>query len=86
MYRVDSDVDDQVAELSEGARAAFDEARAVLEQSPWEGEPVRGDNPAGQARFLPLSAPEGSGLVVYVIVEHARQVVVVDLVWAALPD
>jgi hypothetical protein len=49
-------------------------------------KPANSANPDGQTRFLPLRTSDGSGLVIYVIVEHAHQVVILDVIWASLGD
>ena len=85
MYSVDSEVDDQVDGLPDSARSAFESARETLARAPWSGEPANSANPDGQTRFLPLRTSD-SGLVIYVIVEHARQVVILDVIWASLGD
>ena len=86
MYSVDSEVDDQVDGLPDSARSAFESARETLARAPWSGEPANSANPDGQTRFLPLRTSDGSGLVIYVIVDHARQVVILDVIWASLGD
>ncbi|MFC5061806.1 hypothetical protein [Actinomycetospora atypica] len=74
-------VAEQVAEWPDDARARFDEVLAVLELTPWNSRPVNRSNPSGQFRFLSFDTSRGSGLVYFVIVEHALEVTVTDAVW-----
>jgi hypothetical protein len=62
-------------------RPAVDEAMAVLEEVPWNGEPTSRGNPDGEVRRW-LFGPEGAGMLTCLIVEHDREVHVLTIQWA----
>lgn len=81
MYTVETDEqsDEQVCALPQAALAAFAEARAMLEVSPWSGLPIINSKPDGPLRVLPFG---NSGLITYLIVDRQRRVALLDVLWA----
>jgi hypothetical protein len=63
VYRVETDewAQQQVDRLARAALASYAEVRALLEISPWSGEPVNPDNVEGQVRTQVFGS--GLGLV-----------------------
>lgn len=62
--------------LQSVVRAAID----VLALVPWNGEPYNKDNPNGAVRQL-VFGPEGSGFVVYLILDDLNRVDVLEVIW-----
>ncbi|MGH3765110.1 MAG: hypothetical protein ACRDTX_08160 [Pseudonocardiaceae bacterium] len=54
------------------------ELRAALELAPWNGEPLHPDVPDGVLSWQ--FGPHREGLA-YLVVEHARQVAVLEVLW-----
>lgn len=81
MYRVtvDEQVQDQLDALPRAALEAWRELRATLELAPGNGRPLFPDVPDGLRTFV--FGDHGEGLAYYLIVEHDRQVAVVDVQW-----
>ncbi|MFC9250662.1 hypothetical protein [Amycolatopsis thailandensis] len=82
MYRIipDSEVLDQVAKLPTAALAAFSEVLAVLELTPWNGEPQHAAKPDVEVRRFHFG-PGDAGQVVYLIVEHVDEVHLLRVQW-----
>lgn len=81
MYEVtvDEQVQDQLDALPQTALEAWRELRATLALVPENGRPLFADVPDGVRTFV--FGEHGEGLAYYVIVEHARQVAVVEVQW-----
>lgn len=81
MYEVtvDEQVQDQLDALPQAALEAWRELRATLGLVPENGRPLFADVPDGVRTFV--FGEHGEGLAHYVIVEHARQVAVVEVQW-----
>lgn len=81
-YRVS--VDDRikaiVAELPTEAAELLIEVWSLLALAPWSGRPFVRSNPEGPFREVDFG--DGRGAVSYVVVEHSREVDVVDILWA----
>ena len=82
MYRVKvpEPVEQQIAALPATALAEFAEAMVALEVAPWGGAPYDRKFPDSNIRMLPFG-PRSEGLLVYLIVEHAREVGIIELLW-----
>lgn len=81
MYQVTIDKHTQAqldALLPEGQQA-WRELRAALEVAPGNGEPLRPDTPEGVLSWQ--FGPHREGLAYYLVVEHARQVAVLEVLW-----
>jgi hypothetical protein len=79
VYRVT--IDEHTQQQFDGAEGqqAWRELRSTFEVAPWNGEPLYPDNPEG---MLTLQfGPHREGLAYYVVVEHARQVAVIEVQW-----
>lgn len=81
MYRitVDEQVQDQFDALPQAALEAWSELRATLEIAPENGRPLYAAVPDGLRTFV--FGEHGEGLACYLIIEHDRQVSVVDVQW-----
>jgi hypothetical protein len=60
-----------VDRLPADALASYAEVRALLEISPWSGEPVNPDNAAAEVRTHTFG--DGLGLVTYLVLEDQRR-------------
>lgn len=82
MYRVRvlQEARGAIAALPTEALAVFAEARTVLETAPWSGPPQNADNPDCAVRHL-LFGPAAAGQIVYLILDHAREVHVLVVLW-----
>jgi hypothetical protein len=82
VYRVETDeqAKEQVDALPADALVSYAEARAVLEVSPWGGEPVNDRNPDGPVRTL-LFGSDHEGMVTYLILDDQRRVDVLSVLW-----
>lgn len=80
MYRVETDsaAMEQIAALPGEALADYAQALGVLELVPWNGDPLRDDNPDGAVCTLPFGR---GGMVTYLILEDQRRVDVLNVVW-----
>ena len=65
-------------ELPRPALVAFAAALAVLEATPWSGDPLVDANPGGAVRTLPFG---GTGLITYVVLEQFVRVDVLQVHW-----
>lgn len=84
MYEVHSDqIDDEVRDLPAFARQAIEQLVLALASAPWDGRPAVKQNPDAELRFVTFDTDEGFGFIYYVIVEHAREVVIDRLIWSA---
>lgn len=83
MYEVtvDEQVSDQLAALPQDALDAWRELRTTLELAPDNGRPLFASTPDGVRTWT--FGEHGQGLVYYLIIEHARQVAVLDVQWFA---
>jgi hypothetical protein len=81
LYTVDTDEQsaEQVCALPAEALAAFAEARALLEVSPWSGLPIIDSKPDGPLRVLLFG---NSGMITYLIVDRERRVALLEVLWA----
>ena len=52
----------------------------VLEVAPWGGDPYNRERPEGNIRTVAFGE-HAEGLIVYLVVEHAREVGVIELMW-----
>jgi hypothetical protein len=73
-------VEQQIEALPSTALAPFAEAMVALEVAPWGGAPYDRRFPESTIRMLPFG-PQSEGLLVYLIVEHAREVGIIELLW-----
>lgn len=82
MYDFDAipEVREQIAALPDEARPYLDELILFLELTPWNGRSASDKDPDSAMRTQSFG-PHGEGLAWYVIVEHARQVTAVRLLW-----
>jgi hypothetical protein len=80
VYRIEtySDAMEQIATLPDDALADYAQVLGVLELVPWNGAPLRDDNPDGAVRTLPFGR---AGLVTYLILDDQRRVDVLNIVW-----
>jgi hypothetical protein len=60
------------------ALADYAQVLGVLELVPWNGAPLRDDNPDCAVRTLPFGR---AGLVTYLILDDQRRVDVLNIVW-----
>jgi hypothetical protein len=84
MYAIlppDPIAEQQIAALPYDAAQYLAQALDLLEMAPWAGRPHNPDKPDGNMRDLTFG---GSGLLTYLIVEHAREVCILRVTW--LPD
>jgi hypothetical protein len=82
-YEVNSElIDDEVRDLPLSARTAIDQLRTSLSLAPWAGQPAVKQNPAAELRFFTFDTEDGFGFLYFVIVEHAREVVIERLIWS----
>lgn len=82
MYAVELDppAEQQRDTLPPAGAAAYMELRALLEVSPWSGEPFREDKPDGN--MLTQHFGDGHGMATYFVLEERRLVYVVSITWA----
>jgi hypothetical protein len=80
LVKLPQEVRQQVAALPSSALAAFAEVMVALEVAPWGGEPYNRERPEGNIRTVAFGE-HAEGLLVYLIVEHAREVGVIELMW-----
>jgi|tagenome__1003787_1003787.scaffolds.fasta_scaffold20870158_2 hypothetical protein len=80
LVKLPDEVRVQLAALPATALAAFAEAMVVLEVAPWGGDPYNRERPEASIRTLAFGE-HAEGLLVYPIVEHAREVGVIELMW-----
>ncbi len=80
MYRVETDnvTMEQIAALPDEALADYAQVLGVLELVPWNGDPLRDDNPNGAVRTLPLGR---AGLVTYLILDDLQRVDMLNVLW-----
>jgi len=76
---IDDHTRQQLDALPAAGTAAWLELRRTLELVPWNGEPLYPDKPEGVLTWQ--FGPAGEGLAYYLVIEHARQVAVVDVHW-----
>ena len=76
---VDPEAAEQLDALPHHAALALAEAVAVLELTPWSGEPINTRNPEGPVRMLAFGT---AGLVTYLVLEDQRRVDLLRIVWA----
>jgi hypothetical protein len=81
MYKVHQTpaVESAIGTLPVEALTAYAELLAALEVAPWGFPAAVLSNPDGELRRAVFGG--GSGLAFYVIIEQAREVTVVELVW-----
>ena len=78
-YEIDvGSVLETLSGLPREAVVALAEAMAVLELTPWAGDPLVDRNPGGAVRTLPFGA---RGLVTYVVVEEFGRVDLLQVHW-----
>lgn len=84
MYRlgVDPEARAQIAALPDEAVPVFFEVLGVLELAPWSGQPQNEKNASAELRRWHFG-PRSAGHVVYLIVEHLREVHVIMVQWLA---
>jgi hypothetical protein len=80
LIKLPDEVREQLAALPSKALAAFAEAMVALEVAPWAGDPYNRERPDGNIRTVAFGE-HAEGLLVYLIVEHAREVGVIELMW-----
>ena len=80
-YRIilDPVAEADIAALPPDARSALDDVVTVLSEVPWNGWPSNKNNPDGEVRMFIFA---GTGMITYLIVEHAREVHVLEVYWA----
>lgn len=71
---------EQIAALPERALDAYAEVLDVLQVTPWNGRPQHEDNPEGAVRRWAFG-PEADGQIVYLILEHQREVHLLLIQW-----
>lgn len=83
MYEVavDEPVRDQLDALPQDALEAWRELHTTLELAPHNGRPLFAATPDGVRTFV--FGEHGQGLAYYLIIEHAREVAVLDVQWFA---
>ncbi|MEJ2862852.1 hypothetical protein [Actinomycetospora flava] len=83
MYEVRSElIDDEVRDLPPGAREAIAQLQVALSHTPWDSAPAVKHNPDAELRFLTFDTAEGFKFIYFVIIEHAREVVLERLIWS----
>ena len=80
LVKLTDEVRHQLAALPSTALASFAEVMVTLEVAPWGGDPYNRERPDGNHRTLAFGQ-HVEGLLVYLIVEHAREVGVLELMW-----
>ena len=75
---VDPDARSQIMALPTHALTSLVDAMAMLELTPWNGDPLHKDNPDGAVRTLPFGR---SGMITYLILDDLRRVDVLNVVW-----
>jgi hypothetical protein len=80
LIKLPDEVREQLAVLPSIALAAFAEMMVVLEVAPWGGSPYNRERPDGNIRTVAFGE-HSEGLLVYLIVEHTREVGVIELMW-----
>jgi hypothetical protein len=76
---VDDHTQHQLDALPAEGQSAWQELRAVLEVAPWNGEPLYPTTPDGVLTWQ--FGPHQEGLAYYLVIEHARQVAVLEVHW-----
>lgn len=66
--------------LPRDALLALGDVLAILEETPWAGDPLVDRNPGGAVRTVPFGA---RGLITYVVLEQFHRVDVLQVHWAA---
>ncbi|PVY95111.1 hypothetical protein [Actinomycetospora cinnamomea] len=80
-YAIDvGSVREVLGDLPRDALLALAEALEVVEESPWDGEPLVDRNPGGAVRTMSFGS---RGLLTYVVLEQFHRVDVVQVHWAA---
>ena len=81
MYKLDIDpvARDQLNAVPAGELNALADLFAMLELTPWNGQPQNKDNPDGAVRRVLFG---DWGIVVYLILDDQRRVDVLQVVWA----
>jgi hypothetical protein len=78
-YAIDvGSVLDTLSTLPREALVALADAVAVLELTPWAGDPLVDRNPGGAVRTLPFGE---AGLVTYVVLEEIERVDLLQVHW-----
>ena len=80
LVKLPDEVREQLAALPSTALKSFAEAMVVLEVAPWGGDPYNRERPESNIRTVAFG-DHAEGLLVYLIVEHAREVSVIELMW-----
>ena len=80
LVKLTDEVREQLGALPFTALAAFAEVMVTLEVAPWGGDPYSRERPEGNIRTTAFGE-HSEGLIVYLIVEHAREVGVLELMW-----
>ncbi|MFI9385979.1 hypothetical protein [Kutzneria sp. NPDC052558] len=82
MYRLDiyPDAEEQIEALPREALPGLTEVYNVLELTPWNGDPHHKDNPGAAMRRWKFG-PGAEGQVIYLILEHQREVHIVMVQW-----
>jgi hypothetical protein len=81
LVKLPDEVRKQLAALPSTALAAFAEVMVVLAVAPWGGDPYNRERPEGNIRTVAFGE-HAERLLVYLVVEHAREVGVIELMWA----
>jgi hypothetical protein len=76
---IDKHTQAQLDALPTEGQQAWRELRAALELAPWNGAPLHPDIPEGMQSWQ--FGPHREGLAYYLVVEHARQVAVLEILW-----
>lgn len=71
---------EQLRVLPAEARRALGEVLAVLELTPWNGDPYNAAKPDGWMRIWTFGAA-GQGLVTYLVLEDQQRVDVLQVAW-----
>ena len=81
MYRLDIDPEarDQINAVPARELKLLAEVFAMLELTPWNGQPQHKDNPDGEVRRVLFG---DWGIVTYLILEDQQRVDVLQVVWA----
>jgi hypothetical protein len=79
-FNATPEVREQIAAFPDKALPYLDELITFLELTPWNGRSASDKDPDANMRTQAFGL-HGEGLAWYVIVEHAREVTVVRLLW-----
>jgi len=74
------EVQEQIAALPDEALIGYADVLDVLELAPWSGQSQHAGNPEGAVRRW-MFGPEGTGHVIYLILEDQREVHVALVQW-----